>query len=330
MNYDIITIGGAVEDITFYTDDGIVIDNKQDVLRQRLLAFEYGAKIRVREAHTTFGGGAANVAVSASRLGLKTACVCAVGDDARGKSIIANLAAHHVNTQFVQTVKGEMSGFSFLLVGPGNEHVIFSHRAANTKLSIPAQLFKNNQTIWVYITSLSGNWQKALKAVFSRNQNFKIAWNPGGIQLRDGQREIRQYLKYTEVIIMNEDEATELVAADRKVMAGYKESARFLGEIKNLLSVIKSYGPEIVMITRGKKGADAYDGRKFYHLGIKHESKRVDTTGVGDAFGSSFVCGLKLYNGDIAKAMELGMRNAASVIAKQGAQNGLLSGSAVK
>jgi len=324
MNYDIITIGGAVEDITFYTDDGIVIDNRQDVLRQRLLAFEYGAKIRVREAHTTFGGGAANTAVSASRLGLKTACICAVGDDSRGESIIANLKTHQVDTQFVQTVKNEMSGFSFLLVGPGNEHVIFSHRAANAKLNLAGKILRDNTAKWIYITSLSGNWQKVLKTVFSRHNNFKIAWNPGGIQLRDGQREIRRYLQYTEVIIMNEDEATELVAADKKVMAGYKESAKFLGEVKNLLTVIKSYGPKIAVITRGKMGADAYDGRTFYHLGVKRERKRVDTTGVGDAFGSALVCGLQLYHGDIAKAMDLGIRNAASVIAKQGAQNGLL------
>jgi len=324
MKYDIITIGGAVEDITFYTNDGIVIDNRQDILRQRLLAFEYGAKIRVREAHTTFGGGAANVAVAASRLGLKAACICALGADSRGQDIVVNLRARGVDTRFVQVVKDEMSGFSFLLVGLGNEHVIFSHRAANAKLHISDKILRDNEAKWIYITSLSGNWQKALKTIFVQHNNFKIAWNPGGIQLCDGQREIRRYLKYTEVIIINEDEATELVASDRKVMAGYKESAKFLGELKNLLAVIKNYGPKIVVITRGKNGADAYDGRKFYHLGIKHESKRVDTTGVGDAFGSSFVCGLELYHGDIVKAMELGRRNAASVISKQGAQNGLL------
>jgi len=41
MKYDIITIGGATEDITFYTKEGVLIDNKKDVLRQKLLAFEY-------------------------------------------------------------------------------------------------------------------------------------------------------------------------------------------------------------------------------------------------------------------------------------------------
>jgi len=75
----------------------------------------------------------------------------------------------------------------------------------------------------------------------------------------------------------------------------------------------------------GKNGADAYDGRIFYHQDILHERRRMDTTGVGDAFGSTLVAGLELFNGDIAKAMYLSVKNTASVISEQGAQNGLLT-----
>ncbi|KKR32035.1 MAG: hypothetical protein UT64_C0044G0012 [Candidatus Falkowbacteria bacterium GW2011_GWF2_39_8] len=45
MKYDFITIGGATEDMMIFTDEGILFDNKKDILRQKLLAFEYGAKI---------------------------------------------------------------------------------------------------------------------------------------------------------------------------------------------------------------------------------------------------------------------------------------------
>ena len=63
MKYDIITIGGVTEDINFCTHEGVLIKNKKDVLRQELLAFEFGAKIKIKESHSTFGGGAANTAV---------------------------------------------------------------------------------------------------------------------------------------------------------------------------------------------------------------------------------------------------------------------------
>ena len=324
MKYDIITIGGAVEDITFHTKEGVLIDNKRDILRQRLLAFEYGAKIKISSVHTTFGGGAANAAIAAARLGLKSACVCAVGDDERGRKIVANLKREKVDTSFVQIIKGEESGLSFLVVGPGDEHIIFSHRAANSKLTIPKNLLADAESEWLYLTSLSGRWRENLENVFAFSDRFKIAWNPGNVQLSEGQNFIRQHLAKVKVFDLNEDEATELVVSDKKVMSLRKENAKFLSNIRNLLTVIKSYGPETVVITRGKSGADAYDGNKFLHANIRKEGKRINTTGVGDAFGSTFACGLKFFSGDIKKAMDLGMQSAASVVAHQGAQEGLL------
>ncbi len=322
MKYDVITIGGATEDITFYTCEGVLIDNKKDVLRQRLLAFEYGAKIQVDKAYSTFGGGATNAAVCLSRLGLNVASLVAIGDDGRGELIERNLKKYGVDISLAQKVKGIESGFSFLLVGQSNEHIVFSNRAANTKLQITEEDLENlKYANWIYITSLSGKWRDVLKNIFLV-QGIKIAWNPGHIQLHLGVRAISKYFEKTKVLIVNKDEATELVLSDEQ----YKnKNLKFLNNIKNLLTIIKGWGPEIVVITNGKYGADAYDGRKFYHQDILQEKKREDTTGVGDAFGSTFIAGLELYNGNIKKAMQLSVKNTASVIGQQGAQNGLLT-----
>ena len=43
---------------------------------------------------------------------------------------------------------------------------------------------------------------------------------------------------------------------------------KFLNNVRNLLKVINEYGSKIVVITKGKYGADAYDGKKFYHQDI--------------------------------------------------------------
>ncbi|KKT83646.1 MAG: Carbohydrate kinase PfkB, partial [candidate division WWE3 bacterium GW2011_GWC2_44_9] len=50
-----------------------------DLTKQKLLAFEYGAKIMADKIYYTFGGGGANSAVSFANLGLKTAMVAKVG-----------------------------------------------------------------------------------------------------------------------------------------------------------------------------------------------------------------------------------------------------------
>jgi len=225
-----------------------------------------------------------------------------------------------VDTRLVQKIKGIETGFSFILINP--EKIVFSSRAANSELRITnydLRILKN--TKWVFMTSLSGKWQEVLAKVFSV-KDLKIAWNPGHVQLKAGAKNLKKFITKTNIFFVNKDEAIELIISDPK----YKNKKNgFLNNIKELLKILKSWGPKIVVITQGKDGADVYDGKKFYHQNILKEKRRVDTTGVGDAFNSSFLAGLELYKGDISKAMYLGIRNTASVIGEQGAQNGLLT-----
>lgn len=321
MKYDFITIGGANEDITFYTDEGILINNKKDPLKQKLLAFEYGAKIKVDRSFAGFGGGAANAAVSLANFNFKTACLCAIGEDSRGQRILDNFKKRGVEAALVKKVKSLETGFSFLLVGPANEHIVFSSRAANDELRITNyELRIMENADWLYLTSLSGDWQVNLDKIFSV-KGVKIAWNPGHRQILTGLKILDKYFKRTECLIVNKDEAIELVVSFKKYKA---KDGVFLNKVKNLLLVLSSCGPKIVVITSGKQGADAIAAGKFYHQPIVKEKQRADTTGVGDAFGSAFIAGLELYKQDIKKSLFLASKNAASVISIAGAQNGLL------
>lgn len=325
MKYDFITLGGAVEDITIFTSEALVIDNKKDILRQKLMAFEYGAKLQVDHAFSTFGGGAANAAVNLAGLGFSVASFVALGDDIRAQAVLDNFQKKNVDTRLIQRIKNCDTGFSFLVAASDSEHVAFSNRAASSQLSIGTQDLKSlKNTDWIYITSLSGKWRDILKKAFSLG--VKIAWNPGQTQLDAGFGSLRNYLKKTTVFSLNKDEAIQLVISN----SNYKDKDnRFLNNVRNLLKVIKSFGPKIVVVTNGKHGADAYDGETFYHQDILKEKKRVDTTGVGDAFASTFVAGLNIFDGDIQRSMLAGCRQTASVIGEQGAQNGLLKKSGI-
>jgi sugar/nucleoside kinase (ribokinase family) len=176
-------------------------------------------------------------------------------------------------------------------------------------------------TKMIYITSLSGEWKHTLEQIFSI-ETAKIHWNPGGRQIEMGVKVIGRYLKNTYVLQLNKDEAIGLVYSDPQYQDLDNE---FLNNTQNLAKILKSWGPEIVLITEGKEGSTAYDGNRFYHQNILAEKKRVDTTGVGDCFGSTFAAALIYTEGDIQKSMRLGAKNTASVISRQGAQNGLLT-----
>lgn len=326
MIYDFITIGGATRDISFFTDQGILIDNPRDILRQQLLAFEYGAKIRVDTFNYTYGGGAANAAVNLAHFGFKAACLAAIGDDENAKAIIKNFKERQVSSSLITRITGTNSGFSFILISKTGERIIFTERGANSRLKLDARTEATlKQAKNIYLSSLSGDWQSILKKVFAiaHQKKTKVAWNPSEAQYSAGLKKLMPFLRDTFIFSVNKDEAIELALAHSK-RSGQKLSAAFLNDEKNLLEIIKGYGPQIVLITSGSKGAHVYDGQHFYYQPIIKEKKRVDTTGVGDIFNSTFAAGIELFKGDIQKALQLSARNTASKIAHLGAQNGLL------
>ncbi|HBA36749.1 TPA: hypothetical protein DCZ15_02620 [Candidatus Falkowbacteria bacterium] len=329
MKYDFITVGGATRDISFFTDQGVLIDNRRDVLRQELLAFEYGAKIKVDKFYYSFGGGAANSAVCLANFGFRTACLAAIGTDEGGRLIVANLKNRNIDTRLLSVIKGTESGTSFILVAPTGERVIFGSRGANRSLTIDGPQLKALRAARnIHIASLSGDWENKLKKVFSvcasvgtGQSRPQISWNPGTTQCRAGLKKIAAFLKKTTIFALNKDEAIELVLSS----AEHRRLGRaVLNDTDNLLKIIKSFGPKIVMITMGQSGVKVYDGQQIYYQPIKQESRRVDTTGVGDVFNSTFAAGLVLFDGDINRALRLSVRNAAAKVAHLGAQDGLL------
>ncbi len=323
MTYDFIAIGGATRDISFFTDQGLLIDNPHDILRQKLLAFEYGAKIKVDRFYYNYGGGAANAAVNFSNFGLRSACLAAIGQDENGKAIIKNLQERGVSTALVKKMEKENSGFSFILIS-GGERIIFTERGANNNLTLnnhDLELLKKAKNI--YVSSLSGNWLNLLKKVFPivRRYGIKVTWNPSESQYAAGLGSLAPFLEDTYVFSVNKDEAIELALIS---FGDKKLNNRFLNNEKNLLKIIKGFGPKIAVITSGSQGAFAYDGTKYYYQPILKEKKWLDTSGVGDLFNSTFSAGLELYQGDIQKALFLSAKNTASKIAHLGAQNGLI------
>jgi len=326
--YDVISVGGATLDIAFLSAAGRVIENKKEILASRLLAFEYGAKMEVEQFYQTFGGGAANAAVNLAGLGLKTAALVCLGQDDNGHKVAANFRRLQVKTDLLQSESKEGTGFSFIIINAhSKERIIFSYRGANHNLRLRQLDWRAlNNSQYIYVSSLSGEyWLENLKVIFS-TRKAKIVWNPGETQLSAGAEKLKPFLKNCYLLCVNRDEALELVRSSNK----YKRVAKaYVNNVRHLLEAIKSFGPQLVVITDGTGGAYAYDGVKHYHQAIIKAQKRVDTTGVGDAFNSTVLFGLIKYQ-DLATAMKLAVYNTASLVTEIGAQNGLLQAKDLK
>jgi ribokinase len=280
MNTLITTIGGATEDFTFHTHEGRLITENKDVLHERMLAFEYGAKIGVDQVFSTFGGGASNAAVNLSGLGFKVQIVGSLGSDERGRSVLQNLRSKRVNVKMMQINRGADTGFSFIVINQRSERLIFSHRGANVALDLGKKELKTmEKSDWLYIASLSGaRAETNLKKIFSIKYSKKI-WNPGREQLVLRKKVLANFLKRTDIFCVNIDEAKELVMSFGKYK---RDNFVFLNKLDNLLKEIYSYGPKMVVITSGDKGAGVFDGKVIYHQAIVKTKKKMETTGVGD------------------------------------------------
>ena len=305
--FDVVSIGGATGDFMFYSGEGELIATS-NLTKQKLLAFEYGAKIIADKLYKTYGGGAANTSVSFAHLGLKAGIISKVGLDEEGKKVVDNLKKKGVDTRFIKYDKHNSTAFSMILTvkGTENEHIVFAHRGASDVLSAKDLSLDKIKSGWFYITSLPKiGWEGIMDLVIKANS--KIAWNPGSMQLKRLSR-MKKYLPRVKLLLLNKDEALEF---------------KKLKNIKGLLKYIKNLGPEIVVITDGSVGAYAYDGKKYYFIKAL-KTKSVDTVGVGDAFSSAFT-GALIYGNNIKIALKWGVSNSASVVSKIGAQNGLLS-----
>ena len=324
MKYDILTIGGIMRDIIFLTTEGLAIDNSRDPLCQRLIAFELGAKIYVKKVYFEPGGGASNTAVGFSKLGLKTAIMGRVCQDREGDQLVKGFKKQKIDTRLMQIDKKTSTGFSFILGlrHKKRAHAIFAYRGTNDSLIFKAKASDLKNIKWFYISSVSSpNWQNVLNKAFSfTKKGVKIAWNPSNVQLKAGAKKLGKYLKKVQVLILNEDEARELVLSKKKTKNL---------NIRYLLKEISQMGPKIIAITIGKKGVYAHDGEKTYYQ-RPAPAKVINTTGAGDSFSAAFVASLFYQPNNIQRALKWGVYNSASVIDQIGAQKGLLTKNQIK
>lgn len=321
--FDIITIGGAVWDTLFVTDKGHIIATPENPTEQNLFAFEYGAKIVSDNVYTGAGGGAANTAVTLARLGLKAAARISLGNDQNGQMIKKILEKEKVNTELIENEPDKMTGFSFVLVdAKDGDHTIFSYRGANEKLLITNYKLLITNAKWIYVTSLTGQWQKILNDILEikkENPSLKIAFNPGATQLAAGYEVLKDILAATDILFVNKDEAIELALSKNP-----GDRNRDINDIKFLFENIFAGGVKTAVITAGALGAYAGNSEKIVYSKAGSD-KRLDTTGAGDAFGSAFLGSFIINGGNLEESLKYGIINSNNVVNEYGAQKGILT-----
>ncbi len=314
----ITVIGGATRDIYFLSSEFKVEADQ--------LKLAWGEKLVADDLYTSVGGGGANAAVGFARLGLDSRLVSQVGDDSFGRRIKHNLETENVDLRLFKIDSKTKTSTSSLLTVPNQDHTIVMYRGNNDNLKFSTkeeeQVFK---TDWLYLTDLAGESKTMVEqlAEKAKNSNVKVAFIPGQHQLERGIGELQKILKNTDIFILNIWEAgkllnTKIACSPQKI----EECDKFEPTVDDFTKKFTDMGAGISVITKDICGVSAYDGKTAYSVPAP-DTEVVDTTGAGDAFACGFVSEIA-KGSNIKKALNLGSRNAGSVIANYGAQTGLI------
>jgi len=319
--FDIITIGGATQDIFAESDNAKIINIETISNKKSYLCFDYGEKMEMDQLAYDFGGGASNAAANFANLGLKTGIIIKIGNDLTAEAIKQRLKERKIDSSMVIQSKSENTGFSIILTSYEGDRTVLAHRGANSTIShedIDWDSLKKAK--WIYIASLSGQSNSILQklANFAESNGINTAFNPGSTQIKRGIKDLQKILETAEILIMNRSEASAVTGIEN-----YPPELPSIDDenIRKLLFELKNTGAKLVVITEGKKGAYAFEGKTLYYCPV-FPSKVISTLGAGDAFSSTFVATIINYDWDIDKALKFASINAAKVVESFGAQNG--------
>ena len=309
--YDFVSIGDITIDafIQLSEKDASVVCDMDGKPCQLMMNF--GDKLPYTDVKVVNAvGNAPNAAVSAHRLGLKSALSTNLGHDRNGKDCLDALRHEGVHTDFVKVHENKATNYHYVLRHGPERTILIKHE------EYPYLLPDfNGPPRYVSFSSIGENgvaFHHDIAAYVKANPDTKLVFQPGTFQIRLGHEELKDLYAVTEIFFCNKEEAETIL--------NKKDT-----DIPTLLRELSKLGPKIPVITDGPKGAYALDGDDVWFMPMYPDiAPPVDRTGAGDSFASTFTSALALGN-DVATALSWAPINSMSVVQYIGAQEGLLT-----
>lgn len=316
----ILCVGSACKDIFFPTAEGKIIETPEDLMSQKKIAFELGTKYKIENACEALGGCAANVASGLAKLGINSGCASGVGDDAIGTWILSEIQKNAVNGDMMVIQKNRKSDLSAIIVDTNSaDRIIFSNKNSSGDLNLDAEKIRDIK--WIFIGDIHGRWEDQLEMIMqlAKSEGKRIAFNPREVNIHEDTVEIIQAISLCEVVFVNKDEAIEIVS---HMKVKEKITDENLNSEKFLLEKLISLEPKVAVITDGRRGAWASDGKNIIYSPAL-EVKAVDSTGAGDAFSTGFLAA-QMKGKEISECLKWGIANSSSEVQFYGSIEGLL------
>ncbi|MCT4559039.1 MAG: adenosine kinase [Pelagimonas sp.] len=309
--YQVMGIGNAVVDVISRAEDtfldlmGIEKGIMQLVERERGETLYAGMNDRVE----TPGGSVANTIAGVGSLGLKTAFIGRVHDDALGRFYAQAMADQGVDFVNPPVEGGELpTSRSMIFVSPDGE------RSMNTYLGISAELGPDDvdtsvaaETEILFLEGYLFDKDKGKEAFLKATRTCRAAGGKAGIAISD-----------PFCVERHRDDFLTLITHEMDFVIGNEAEIRSLFQNDDLdadLAAVAAVCPLVVCTRSG-------DGVTILRDGVRTDIPvtkitPVDATGAGDQFAAGFIYGLAT-GADMELAGRMGNASAAEVISHMG------------
>ncbi len=320
---DFLAIGDTVTDAFIRLTDASILPAADGVTKE--LCVTFGDKVPYESVHVIAGvGNSPNAAVSAARLGLRTAIASDIGGDMYGQEMLTAYKGNNVGTNFIAVHKDMKSNYHYVLWYDVERTILVKHETYPYSFAPTTnKLSDKNAPRWIYLSSLGKNslpYHQEISQYLAANPSVKLAFQPGTYQMEFGTAALAAIYKRTEIFFCNREEAARILGKTETANTAPEAKKNEILEFSKGLAAL---GPKIVCITDGIDGAYGYDGTNLWFVPI-YPHKPFERTGAGDAFSSTVTAALASGK-SLPDALAWGPINSMSVVQYIGAQEGLLS-----
>lgn len=326
---DVVTIGSATMDVFVECDDAGVVSVRLKDRQTEFMSYPYGSKMEITKFDTQVGGGGVNTAANFANLGFSTSAIFKVGDDIYSQGIFDFFRQRKIDLGSVIQDKKDSTGFSIILTSFEGDRTVLAHRGANAhikKSEINFEAIKNAKLL--YIAPLNGDSNKVLDDIvkYAKEHDTRVCFNAGTTGIKKGYNYLKKILELADIVVMNKEEASMATGINlRQDTKDVKYSQHLIHpDLKEMFKKLKVSDYQVIVITDGKHGAYAYNGKQYYYC-PSFNGPVASTLGAGDAFASTFCAYIAKYGIDIGKALVAGSINSAGVVSVFGATQGLLT-----
>ena len=210
------------------------------------------------------GGNAVNVAIYLQKAGIPTAYVGSVGDDSDGREIINQLQQQHLDLTYNRQLTGMTAQTHIRMSDKGDREFVFEHLGPEDSLVLDqATIDFILQHHHIHNTVL-GRTESYLPS-FKRSKKGLLSFDYGERYTSDF---VDKTIEYVDLAFFSIPESAASSAFE-------------------LACQMYARGPQIVIVTMGRKGSLVFNGSKFIQSAM--EVDVIDTLGAGDSYIGTFL-----------------------------------------